>query len=72
VLLLTADKIDARRKFYQILKKSGKVFEFKKIYENQLPTFVRDLAKSFNVTLTSEGLKLFCKRVGTNLVEVQG
>jgi len=72
VLLLTADKIDARRKFYQILKKTGKSFEFKKIYENQLPTFVRDLAKSFNVTLTGEGLKLFCKRVGTNLVEVQG
>ncbi len=72
VLLLTADKIDARRKFYQILKKTGKAFEFKKIYENQLPTFVRDLAKSFNVTLTGEGLKLFCKRVGTNLVEVQG
>jgi DNA polymerase-3 subunit delta len=72
VFLLTAEKIDARRKFYQILKKSGKAFEFKKIYENQLPSFVRDLAKSFNVTLTGEGLKLFCKRVGTNLVEVQG
>ncbi len=72
VLLLTAEKIDARRKFYQILKKNGKIFEFKKIYENQLPAFVKDLAKSFNVTLTGEGLKLFCKRVGTNLVEVQG
>lgn len=72
VLLLTAEKIDARRKFYQILKKSGKAIEFKKIYDNQLPSFVRDLAKSFNVTLTGDGLKLFCKRVGTNLVEVQG
>lgn len=72
VLLMTAEKIDARRKFYQILKKTGKTFEFKKIYENQLPSFVRELAKSSNVTLTGEGLKLFCKRVGTNLVEVQG
>jgi DNA polymerase-3 subunit delta len=72
VLLFTAEKIDARRKFYQILKKAGKSFEFKKIYENQLPSFVRDQARSFNVTLTGEGLKLFCKRVGTNLVEVQG
>jgi len=72
VLLLTAEKIDARRKIFQLLKKTGKVIEFKKIYENQLPSFVRDLAKTFNVTLTGEGLKLFCKRVGTNLVEVQG
>ncbi len=72
VLLFTAEKIDARKKFFQTLKKTGKVIEFKKIYENQLPSFVRDLAKSYNVTLTGEGLKLFCKRVGTNLVEVQG
>jgi len=72
VLLLTAEKIDARRKIFQTLKKHGKLIEFKKIYENQLPSFVRELAKSFKITLTGEGLKLFCKRVGTNLVEVQG
>ncbi len=72
VLLLTAEKIDARRKFYQVLKKTGTVIEFKKIYENQLPSFVRELAKSFDVTLTEGALKLFCKRVGTNLAGVQG
>jgi len=72
VLLLTAEKIDARRKVYQVLKKTGTAIEFKKIYENQLPSFVRELAKSLNVTLTGGALELFCKRVGTNLVEVQG
>ena len=72
VLLLTAEKIDARRKIFQVLKKTGTAIEFKKIYDNQLPSFVRDLAKSFDVTLTGDALKLFCKRVGTNLVEVQG
>jgi DNA polymerase-3 subunit delta len=72
VLLLTAEKIDARRKIYQLLKKTGTVIEFKKIYDNQLPSFVRELAKSSNMILTGGALKLFCKRVGTNLVEVQG
>lgn len=72
VLLLTAEKIDARRKFFQVFKKNGTVIEFKKIYENQLPSFVRDLALSCNVTFTNGGLKLFCKRVGTNLIEVRG
>lgn len=72
VLLLTAEKIDARRKIYQLLKKSGAVIEFKKIYDNQLPAFVRDLARSMRITLTSGALQLFCKRVGTNLAEVQG
>jgi len=72
VLLLTAEKIDARRKIFQLFKKNGVSIEFKKIYENQLPSFVRDLAKSSNLTLTAGALKLFCKRVGTNLAEVQG
>lgn len=72
ILLLTAEKIDARRKFFQLFKKIGTIIEFKKIYENQLPTFVRELAQSYNVTLVGGALKLFCKRVGTNLVEVQG
>ena len=72
VLLLTAEKIDARRKIFQLFKKNGLSIEFKKIYENQLPSFVRDLAKSSNLSLTAGALKLFCKRVGTNLAEVQG
>lgn len=72
VLLMTAEKIDSRRKIFQVLKKTGTVIEFKKIYENQLPLFVRELAKSMNVTLTGGGLKLFCKRIGTNLIEAKG
>ena len=72
VLLMTAEKIDARRKIFQLIKKNGLAIEYKKIYENQLPAFVRDLAKSTNLTLTADALKLFCKRVGTNLAEVQG
>lgn len=72
VLLLTAEKIDARRKIFQLIKKNGLSIEYKKIYENQLPGYVRDLARASHVTLTADALKLFCKRVGTNLAGVQG
>jgi len=72
VLMMTAGKIDGRRKFFQRLRKVGKIFEFKKIYENQLPTQVREMASARGVTLTGEALRLFCTRVGTNLVEVDG
>lgn len=72
VLLLTAGKIDARRKLFQRLRKNGKVFEFKKIYENQLPAQVREMAAELGLTLTGEALKLFCIRVGTSLAEVEG
>ena len=72
VLLLTAEKVDARRRFFQLFKKNGLALEFKRIYDDQLPSFVKELAKANQVTLTGEALKLFCKRVGTNLAEVQG
>ncbi|MBW2452519.1 MAG: DNA polymerase III subunit delta [Deltaproteobacteria bacterium] len=72
VLLMTAAKIDGRRRFFQVLKQSGRVFEFKKIYDNQLPAVVRDMASDKGVSFASGALKLFCKRVGSSLMEVQG
>ncbi|MEJ2525771.1 MAG: DNA polymerase III subunit delta [Desulfuromonadales bacterium] len=72
VLLLTAEKIDARRKLFQVLKKNGVAIEFKAIYDNQLPGFVRQVATQHRLTLTAEALRLFCKRVGTNLAAVAG
>lgn len=71
-LLLTADKIDGRKKFYQHFKKAGEHVEFKGIYDNQLPAFVREQARLSGVTFTEEAMALFCRRVGTNLQEVHG
>lgn len=72
VLLFTAEKIDARKKLFQLCKKYGLSLEFKKIYDNQLPAYVKELAGKYNLALTGDALELFCKRVGTNLAEVQG
>jgi DNA polymerase-3 subunit delta len=72
VLLVAGNKIDGRKKFYQRFRKQGDSLEFKRIYENQLPSIVKDLARSCNLVLTGPALKLFCKRVGANLVEVHG
>lgn len=72
VLVLIVDKIDGRRKFYQEFKKHGELVEFRKLYENQLPTHVRELARELGITLTEGGLALFCRKVGANLHEVYG
>jgi DNA polymerase III subunit delta len=72
ILLCTTDKLDGRRKFFQDFKKYGAVFEFKKIYDNQLPAFVREQAKRSGRSFTEEGLALFCRRTGVNLREVHG
>lgn len=70
-LLLCGEKIDTRRKFFQKFKKSGSVVEFKPLYENQLPAFVREQLTADNYTITGDALTLFCSRVGTSLLEVR-
>ncbi len=72
VLVFTADKIDGRRKFFQDFKKGGALVEFKGIYDNQLPGFVKEQAAAAGRALTEDALALFCRRVGTNLQEVHG
>lgn len=72
VLLVTASSIDKRRKFFQKFAKVGEVIEFRRLYENQLPQFVKEHARTYGRTLTGAALKLFCQRVGTNLAEVVG
>lgn len=70
-LLLCGEKIDSRRKFFQTFKKQGGIVEFKPLYENQLPAFVREQISSDNFDITGDALVLFCTRVGTNLQEVR-
>lgn len=71
LLVFVGEKIDARRKFFIDFKKYGELLEFKKLYDNQLPAAIRDLARQSGLSLTDGAMTLFCRRVGANLQEVQ-
>jgi len=71
-LLVTAAGIDKRRKFFQKFAQVGEVIEFRRLYDNQLPQFIRERAREAGRTFTAPALKLFCRRVGSNLAEVMG
>lgn len=71
-LVLVADKIDKRRKFYQTFAKKGALVEFKPLYDNQVPAFVKEQVRISGRRLTEDAMALFCRRVGTNLQEIQG
>ncbi|MGE4545909.1 MAG: DNA polymerase III subunit delta [Pedobacter sp.] len=72
ILVFTGDKVDGRRKFYQVFKNTGVLVEFKKLYDNQIPTFVKEQAEDAGISFTEDALTLFCKRVGSNLQEING
>lgn len=72
ILIFTGDKIDGRRKFYQVFKNAGALVEFKKLYDNQIPGFVKEQAGDIGISFTEDALALFCKRVGSHLQEIHG
>ena len=71
LLVFVGDKVDKRKKFFQEIQKSGALVEFKEMYENQIPAFVKEQAHLAGVGLTEEAMVLFCRRVGTHLQEIQ-
>lgn len=71
-LLITTTAIDKRRKFFQKFAQKGEVVEFRKLYENQLPLFVKEQAQLYGRTFTAPALRLFCRRLGSNLAEIVG
>lgn len=72
LLVFTGDKIDGRKKFFQDFKKYGELVEFKKYYDNQIPAFVREQAKGAGRNFTEDAMALFCRRVNSNLQEING
>jgi len=69
-LVLCADKIDKRKKFFTNFKKSGELAEFKRLYPDRIPAFAKERAAKAQKRFTEDALELFCRRVGTNLSEV--
>jgi len=71
-LLLVADKVDSRRKFFQQFKKNGVVIEFKPLSERELFSYVKNYFEEQDIQITADAVALFCAMVGAGLHEVHG
>ncbi len=69
-LVFSADKVDSRRKFFQVLKKQDALVEFKPLSERQMPGFIRQYLEELGYSMTGDALSLFVNRVGLSLLEV--
>lgn len=70
--VLVAEKIDRRKKFFQTLQKKGEMVEFKALYDNQIPAFVKEQVNAAGFTLTEDAMVEFSRRSGTNLQGIVG
>ncbi len=71
-LLLIADKIDNRRKFFQQFKKTGNLIEFKPLSDREIPRHIRQVLEQRQIQISADGLELFCLMVDGNLQEIHG
>lgn len=71
VLILVGGKIDKRKKIFKVLMDKAHYIEFKRPFENQIPGWIRHIAKAHELTVSEEALQLFHRLVGHQLVEIE-
>ena len=70
VFICVASKIDRRKKHIKRFAESGVVVEFKRPYDNQIPDWIRTLARKHEVKMGADEVELFHQLVGSNLQDI--
>ena len=62
--------LDKRKTFPKLIDQKGILFESKKIYENQLPTWITSYLKNYQYTITPQAAAMLSEYLGTDLGKV--
>ncbi|WP_439151878.1 DNA polymerase III subunit delta [Winogradskyella sp.] len=63
-------KIDKRKALYKAINKVGAVFESKKLYENQVPDWIRRVLKGQGYDISPKAAQMLVEFLGTDLSKV--
>ncbi len=63
-------KIDKRKALYKTLKKTGVVYESKKLYENQVADWIRRVLSPKNYTISPKAAQMLVEFLGTDLSKI--
>ncbi|WP_299547686.1 DNA polymerase III subunit delta [Seonamhaeicola sp.] len=63
-------KIDKRKALYKILKKTGVVYESKKLYENQVADWIRRVLSPKGYTISPKAAQMLVEFLGTDLSKI--
>ena len=63
-------KIDKRKALYKAVKKSGVVFESKKLYDNQVPDWIRRVLSGQKYTIAPKAAQMLVEFLGTDLSKI--
>ena len=60
-------KVDGRTNFARVIKKNGELFQSKKIYENNLPDWTKEMVQGKGYDITPLALQLLIDSIGNDL-----
>lgn len=63
-------KVDGRTRFAKLLKEKGELLTTKKMYENKLPEWTKDLIESKGLTISQKALMLLVDHIGNDLSRI--
>ncbi len=71
VFVLIASRVDKRKKTIRMLLEKADCVEFKKPYENQIPSWINYIAQNLQVEISKDAIHLLHKLVGHHLTEIE-
>ncbi|MBN2357022.1 DNA polymerase III subunit delta [candidate division KSB1 bacterium] len=66
-LVLTADKIDARKATYKRLLENSSHVELKQLYDNMVPDWIRQYVQDLQLSISEEAIRMLQGTVGNSL-----
>ncbi len=72
IVCMKGKTLDRRKKLAPIIAKVGVLYESKKLYDNQLPDFVKGCCQRRKVQIDAQALNLMCEYVGNDLNRMDG
>ena len=63
-------KLDKRKKIYKAIAKNGVLFESKKIYDNQIPDWIRKVLASKGYTISPKASQMLVEFLGNDLAKI--
>ena len=63
-------KLDKRKASYKAIKKCGEIFESKKLYDNQVPDWIRRVLATKKYTISPKAAMMLVEFLGTDLVKI--
>jgi len=64
-------KIDKRKALYKAIQKVGLVYESKKLYDNQVPDWIRRVLSGQGYTITPKAAQMLVEFLGTDLSKIE-